>query len=70
MTEIKRTTTEIAREQQRETVCRMWRQYREVYPSASPHRIMETIADDQGLTVPGVRGILIRNGLYESRNAG
>lgn len=37
------------------------------YPDAAPHRIFDTIADRYGMTVPGIRNIVIKAGLYHTK---
>lgn len=38
------------------------------FPDAAPHRIFDTIADHYGMTIPGVRNIVIKAGLYTANN--
>lgn len=45
-------------------VCAEYKALLREYPSAAPGRLMSTVAGRNGLTVSGVRLILIRHGAY------
>lgn len=70
MTELDlRTPFEIAQEEKHRYVCNRYKELREEYPEVAPYRIIWLIAKDENvnMTVPGVRSILDRNGLYKGK---
>lgn len=50
--------------QKHDMICNEFLMLTNEHPEASPHRIFDTIADRHGMTVPGIRNIVIRAGLY------
>ena len=35
------------------------------HPELAPHRIMSVIANQYKMSVPGIKSIIVRNGLYQ-----
>lgn len=58
-----RTDYERAKQERDVRLCAMYRELRERYPDCSNNRLARTIAEDQKMTVNGVRKILVRNNL-------
>jgi hypothetical protein len=58
------TPTERARGEKHRKICAMYLDLTNKQPHAAPHRIFYAIAQAHGMTVPGVRNIIIQNGLY------
>ena len=68
-----RTASERARDEKHRAVCEAFVGLSAERPELRPNRVMSVVAGRYGLTVPGVRGILIRHGLYapgEGRTGG
>lgn len=56
------------REQQRAEVCKMYQQALEIAPDGtSRNRVLTVTALKLGMTIQGVKNILVRKGLYELR---
>lgn len=66
MVELLMTDQEKKRQEIREKVRELYLELKKRYPNANENRRFMTIARELNLTVPGVRGILIRMGLYET----
>ncbi len=59
------TPQEKDRHRRTQRVCAKFRQLRLDYPGARPSRLMRAVAFEEGLSLMGVRYILIRNGIYK-----
>lgn len=53
--------------QKHDMICNEYLKLRNEHPEAAPHRIFDTIADLHGMSIPGVRNIVIKAGLYTSK---
>lgn len=63
-----RTKSEKARAERCKRICSRYLSYSSENPTAAPHRIFGVIADEEGMTVPGVKNIIVNNGLYQCRS--
>lgn len=61
------TQTERKRQETHNRICRAYLDYSNKYPETAPHRIFLTIAEEFGMTIPGVRNIIIKAGLYTTK---
>ena len=59
-----RTPAERARDERNKQICDQYRKYIKEMPDIAPHRLFRFIAEDIGMTVPGVRKIIINAGRY------
>lgn len=59
-----RTEAEKARTELHAAVCREYREFARQLPEASAHRLFGLVAQRHGMTVPGIRKIIIKAGLY------
>ena len=62
-----RTPIEKEREAVHSKVCQMYAELSARFPKASPHRIFSTIAAQVNRSVPNVRNIVIKHGLYTTK---
>lgn len=62
-----RTSIEKAREEKYKKICNMFIDLSNNQPKVAPHRIFGAIAKEVGMTVPGIRSIIVKNGLYKTR---
>ena len=62
-----RTPIEKEREAFHAKVCQMYVELKSRYPKASPNRIFSTIAAQVNRSIPNVRDIVIKHGLYETK---
>ena len=62
-----RTPIEKEREAFHAKVCQMYVELKSRYPRASPNRIFSTIAAQVNRSIPNVRDIVIKHGLYETK---
>jgi hypothetical protein len=62
-----RTPKEKERDERHKQISQMFLTLSNEQPSVAPHRIFVAIADKFGMTTMGVRGIVERAGLYQSR---
>lgn len=60
-----RTPREKARDERSKRVCESFLRLSNEMPTVAPYRIFRIIAENTGITVPGVKGMLVRNGLYQ-----
>lgn len=67
MTKLKPSKRDIALQQKYSAIRNEYLELCNQYPEAAPHRIFDTIAERHGMTIPGVRNILIKEGLYTSK---
>lgn len=63
-----RTQAEKAREVKHRQICAMYLDLSNKQPDAAPHRIFNAIAKAVGMTLPGVKRVLVANGLYEIKS--
>lgn len=61
------TPYEMAWRGRRKIICNQFREIAAEQPTASNHRIMVAISQEHKLTVPGVRKILIEEGVIPAR---
>lgn len=59
-----RTTREKAREAKHKAICNEFLSLTNQFPEASAHRIFGLIAERHQMTMPGIRGILVKAGVY------
>lgn len=50
--------------QKHRKICEEYSALKEANPNAAPYRIFDTLADRYGMTVPGIRRVIIAGGLY------
>lgn len=62
-----RTPIEKEREAFHAKVCQMYVELKSRYPRSSPNRIFSTIAAQVNRSIPNVRDIVIKHGLYETK---
>lgn len=62
-----RTPTEKARQERDAKLCADYKELRESNPTCSDNRIFGALAEDNGLTIMGIKGIIKRNGAYIPR---
>lgn len=63
-----RTPVEKAREERHKRICAMFLDLSNKQPNVAPHRIFGAIAQEVGMTVPGVKHIIVQNGLYATQS--
>lgn len=61
-----RTPIEKAREEKHKRICDDFLRLTSQMPECAPHRIFRIIAERVGMTIPGVKHIIVQNGLYKS----
>ena len=64
-----RTVVEKKREQRNKSICEFYTRYSKQMPECAPHRIFRIISNQVKMTVPGVRKIIIENGLYQPKKS-
>ena len=62
-----RTPIEKARDEKHQKRCAMFLDLSNKQPNVAPHRIFGAIAQAVGMTVPGVKHIIVQNGLYTTQ---
>lgn len=62
-----RTPREKERDTKHSQICNEFLTLRNQMPGAAPHRIFGLIADRHEMTIPGVRNIVIKAGLYTTK---
>lgn len=62
-----RTAKEKERDQKHAAICNEFLTLKNQMPNAATHRIFGLIADRHGMTIPGVRNIVIKAGLYTTK---
>lgn len=62
-----RTPVEKARAEKHRKICAMYLDLVNKQPDVAPHRIFGVIAQAVGMTVPGIRRIVVDNGLYQNQ---
>lgn len=60
-----RTPIEKARDERNKKICDDFLAFSSQMPNCAPHRIFRIIAERVGMTVPGVKHIIVQNGLYK-----
>lgn len=60
-----RTPIEKARDERNKLICDSFLKYSNEMPDCAPHRIFRLIAEKVGMTIPGVKKIIVDNGLYQ-----
>lgn len=63
-----RTPVEKAREVKHRQICTMYLDLSNKQPDAAPHRIFGAIAKAVGMTLQGVKRVLVANGLYVTKS--
>ena len=59
-----RTPIEKARDEKHQKICNLYVKLLSDRPDLAPHRIFSIIAQEVGMTVPGVKNVCVNNGLY------
>lgn len=59
-----RTPIERARDERNKLICDNFLRMSNEMPGVAPHRIMRLIAEKVGMTVPGVKSVIVAQGLY------
>lgn len=62
-----RTATEKARDAKHAQICNQYLELANTMPGTAAHRLMGVIAQQNGMTIPGVRNILIKAGIYATK---
>ncbi len=62
-----RTTAERARDAKHSAVCQKYLDLSNKMPNVSAYRIFNAIANEFGMTAPGIRRILVENNLYKGK---
>lgn len=62
-----RTPIEKARDERNKRICDSFLKLSNEMPDCRPHRIFMLVAESFGMTVPGVKNIIIGNGLYRPK---
>ena len=62
-----RTPIEKKRDEKHQRICQMFLDLSNRQPNVAPHRIFGVIAQEVGMTVPGVKHIIVKNGLYTTQ---
>ncbi len=60
-----RTPRQKARAKQDKVICDCYLRLKRAQPLVSPSRIMAEIAQEAGMSAPGIRNILLRHGVYK-----
>lgn len=60
-----RTPIEKARDEKHQKICNEFLSLSNQMPECAPHRIFRIIAERVGMSVPGVKNIIVNNGLYQ-----
>ena len=63
-----RTPIEKARDERNKRICNKFLQLSNEMPDCRPHRIFGLIAESVGMTIPGVKKIIVDNGLYQCKS--
>lgn len=63
-----RTPIERARDKRNKGICDSFLRLSNEMPTCAPHRIFRLIAEEVGMTIPGVKKIIIDNGLYQCKS--
>ena len=67
MTEDLRTLSERLRDEKHKSICERYKELRERYPEVKPYRCIYLISVEVNMTVPGVRNVLEKHGLYGNK---
>ncbi len=59
-----RTPAQRATDERQDRICEQFLEMYSQHPDVAVNRIIQKIADDSGLTLMGVKGILIKRGIY------
>lgn len=62
-----RTPIEKKRDERNKLICESFLKLSNEMPDCSPHRIFRMIAERVDMTIPGVKNIVINNGLYQTK---
>lgn len=63
-----RTPYEKARDERNRHICNEFLTLSNQMPGTAAHRIFRVIAERTGMTIPGIRNIIIKAGLYTTNN--
>lgn len=63
-----RTKMEKLRDERNKRICERYVKMSQELPNCSANRIITVIAEQEGMTIPGVKHVLIANGEYKTRN--
>jgi hypothetical protein len=63
-----RTTAEKNRQAKHNRICNNYLNLVNQYPNTAPSRLMDAIAKEEGMTLQGVKTILVQNGVYVIKN--
>ncbi|MBQ3765858.1 MAG: hypothetical protein II874_03890 [Bacteroidales bacterium] len=61
-----RTPAQRATDERQDRICAEFLDAYRQHPDVAPHRLIATIATSNGLTEVGVKGILIKRGIYKT----
>ena len=59
-----RTPREKAMDEKHDAICRAYLSLSNQHPECKPHRFMTILARQYGMTVPGIKNVLVTRGLY------
>ena len=59
-----RTPAQRANDERQKRICSLFLEMYSQHPEVAVNRLLQKIADDNGLTLMGVKGILIKRGIY------
>lgn len=60
-----RTPIEKARDERNKNICEYFLKCSNEMPDCAPHRIFRLVAEKFCMTVPGIKNIVVANGLYQ-----
>ena len=60
-----RTPIEKERDARHSQICNAYVEYLAKFPNASPNRLFGIIANQYGMSIPGVRNVLIKHNLFQ-----
>lgn len=63
-----RTEAEKARDARHRSICNGYNEITEREPGLSAHRIFGVLAKQNGMTIPGIRRVLVKSGLYAPKH--
>ncbi len=64
-----RTPREKAIEERRKAICEAYLKLKNQHPDCKPNRIMDAVARQFDMSIPGIKRVLIAKGLYETRSS-
>ena len=68
MTEDLRTLSERLRDEKHKSICERYKELQVKHPGVKPYRYMHLISIEFNMTVPGIRHILEKHGLYSNKD--